>query len=468
MGFALSVLYFVVNYLTPPILFGPLAEYRVELIIAILIFIMSLHKLAGSIILKTPQSVAVAGLAAAMSLSILFGTHWITGAIKVVPTFLPCAYAYFLVCLHCNSKKKLQVIVFMLLLVCLFVITKGYLDMSRGVSGSSALQPGITEKNNPELFDMEHPYLITEGSASGEVVYRLRGLGIINDPNDFGQLLVCEIPLMFIFWRPGKMFRNIVFVLLPVCALLFGTYLTHSRGALLALMAMMIVAARRRIKTLPALLLAGVLFVAAMSLNFTGGRDISASAGSDRTVLWGSGMQILKSHLLFGVGLNNFADNCDGCGHTAHNSLIVCAAELGLFGLFFWCLFLFSTVRSALTLSSPASVSEAGPVISDKGRLEEKMGKTVLADKEEVNHLGRLLVLSLTGFLVAGWFLSRAYAMTFFLLGGIVEVVYEIALQQNMIVPRLRMARVLRYSGGLEVLLLLLMYILLRSVNLMH
>ena len=36
---------------------------------------------------------------------------------------------------------------------------------------------------------------------------------------------------------------------------------------------------------------------------------------------------MLKSHPLFGVGFGNFADYSD---HTAHNSIVVCAAELGL------------------------------------------------------------------------------------------------------------------------------------------
>jgi hypothetical protein len=303
---------------------------------------------------------------------------------------------------------------------------------------------------------------------AGESFYRLRGLGLINDPNDFGQVIVCLIPLLFIFWRTKTILRNIVFVVLPVCALLFGMYLTHSRGALLALMAIMIVTARRRTGTLPALLIAGGVFVAAMSLNFTGGRDISANAGSDRTALWSAGLQMLKSHPLFGVGLGNFIDNCNGCGLTAHNSLVICAAELGMFGLFFWCLFLFSSVRDALIIASPAKVSEAEPILSENGLLPLATRKIEVVDKAEVNRLGRLLVLSFTGFLVAGWFLSRSYVMTFFLLGGMVEVVYEMALQRGMIAPRLRMGRVLPYSGGLAVLLVLLMYILLRTVNLTH
>jgi hypothetical protein len=422
----------------------------------------------GSVILKTPQSLALIGLAFAGSLSVLFGMHWALGAMQAFPTFLPCVYAYILVCLHCDSKKKLQIIVFMLLLVCLFVITNGYIDERRGVSGDSTLQPGDTESINSYLWDREHPYLLAMRNDTGEYFYRLRGLGLINDPNDFGQLIICLIPLMFIFWRPKRTPGNIVFVLIPVCVLLFGMYLTHSRGAVLALMAMLILAARRRTGTIPALLIAAGVFIAAMSLNFTGGRDISAGAGSDRTALWGAGMQMLKSHPFFGVGLGNFTDNCDGCGHTAHNSLIICAAELGLFGLYFWCLFLFSSIRDAVALASSAKVSEASSFMPEKVPFEQRSRGVVVIDKEEINRLGRLLFISFTGFLVAGWFLSRAYVMTFFLLGGMIEVVYEMALRRGMIAPRLRMSRVLLYSGILAVLLVLLMYILLRTVNLMH
>jgi hypothetical protein len=468
MGFVLSILYFVTSYLTPPVLFGPLAVARVELILAIIIAFVSILKIRGSIILRTPQSVALIGLALAGSLSVLFGIHWAGGAVKAFPAFLPCAYAYFLVCLHCVSKKKLKIIVFMLLLVCMFVITKGYIDLMHGVSGNSAPQPGVAESYNPYLWDMQHPYLFRMGNDKGEFFYRLRGLGFINDPNDFAQLIVCLIPLMFIFWRPKKIISNIIFVTVPVSALLFGVYLTHSRGALLALMAIIILAARRRTGTLPALLLAGGVFAASLALNFTGGRDISADAGSDRTALWSSGLQMLKSHPLFGVGLGAFADNCDGCGHTAHNSLVVCAAELGLFGLYFWCLFLFPSIRDALAIASPAKVNETCPLMSEEGILELGESKIEVVEKAEINRFGRLLVLSFAGFLVAGWFLSRAYIMTFFLLGGMVEVVYEMALRRGMIAPRLQMARVLLYSSILAILLILLMYILLRTVNLMH
>jgi hypothetical protein len=286
---------------------------------------------------------------------------------------------------------------------------------------------------------------------------------LIGDPNDFAQLIACEIPLLFIFWRPRKMFLNMAFVLLPLCVLIYGVYLTHSRGALLALIAMAIVFAQRRIGKLPSLLLAGGLFVGAMALNFTGGRQISAASGEDRTALWGAGLQLLKSHPFFGVGPLRMPDYTGGL--TAHNSLVVCAAELGLFGLYFWCLFLFPTIKDSLAVSSPANVSEGHQIISDEGLIPQTTRKVEVIDKAEVIRLGRLIVLSLTGFLVAGWFLSRAFVMTFFLLGGIVEVVYEMALQRGMIAPRMRLGRMLPYAGVFAISLILLMYVTLLILN---
>jgi hypothetical protein len=465
MGFVLSVLYFVTSYLTPYVLFGPLAVYRIELVLAALVLLISLPALMKSFILKTPQSLALIGLALAVALSVLIAVRWPRGAVTAFLGFIPNAFAYFLVCLHCNSKKRLQVFVLMLLFVCLFVIARGYIDLLHGVSGGGPLQPEITESTSSNLWDMEHPYLLAQGSGTGEWVYRLRGLGEIHDPNDFGQLIVCVIPLMFIFWCPMKMLRNFVFVMLPVCVLLFGAFLTHSRGVLLALIAMAVVATRRRIGTLPALLMAGGVFIAAMALDFTGGRDISANAGSDRTALWGESLQLLKSHPLFGVGFGNLASYL---GLTAHNSVAVCAAELGIFGLYFWCLFLFPTVRDALAIASPAKVSEGEPIKPEEGLFPLATRKVEAVNKAEINHLGRLLVLSLTGFLVTGWFLSRAFVMTFFMLGGMTEVIFEMALQRGMIAHRPRLARVLLYAGILAISLILLMYVMLRVVNLMH
>ncbi len=457
MGFALSVLYFVTYYLTPETVFGPLAAYRIELILAVLVMFVSLPALSRSYLGKMPQSLALAGLAFAVFLSILVAVHWPGGAVQAFLGFIPNAFAFFLVCLHCNSRKKLQFMVLMLLFVCLFVMAHGSRDQMQGFSERETLQPGFTGT----------PYLLAMKNDAGAWIYRLRGLGEIADPNDFGQLIVCAIPLMFIFWRAKKTTHNIAFVLLPVCALLTGAFMTHSRGALLALMLVAVLAARRRIGTLPALVIGAGLFAAAMALHFTGGRDISAESGSDRTSLWGQSLELLKAHPLFGVGFNQMADYTD-THHTAHNSVAVCAAELGAFGLYFWSLFLLPTLRDALAIASPAQVSEGKPVEREKELFPAAAIKEESIDPAEIIRLGRLLVLSLFGFLAAGWFLSRAFVVTLFMLGGMVEVVFEMALQRGMIAPRMRFARVARNAGFLAFALILMMYLLLRTVNLMH
>lgn len=447
MGFALTILYFVTTYLGTGTVFGLLADYHVELIVAALVLLVSLPSLPKSFMLKTPQALALVGLTAAVFLSVLM-TGWAGGAVQAFQEFIPSGFAYFLVCLHCNSKKKLQIVVLMLLFVCLFVIAHGMIELRSIPQDTKGLPRGFST-----------PYLLGQGEANGQLFFRLRGQNFINDPNDFAQLMVCVIPLVFIFWRPKRMARNILFVLLPVGVLIYGAFLTHSRGCLLACLGMMIVAGRRRIGTMPSLLIAGGAFFAASKMGFTGGRDVSVESGAGRMALWGESIGALKSHPLFGVGFGRLPDYL---GLTAHNSIMVCAAELGLFGLFCWSMFLFPSLRDALALASFSKVNEAEPIVSMDARLLNGTKAKETIDKAEINRLGRLIVLSFTGFLVAGFFLSRAFVMTFFLLGGMAEVVYELALQRGMVSPRLKLDRTLLYSGVLSILLLVGVYILLR------
>ena len=342
-------------YLSPATIFGPLADIRIELILAALVFFVSLPALANSFIFKTPQSLAVIGLALAVSFSMIIGMHWPGGAPAALQGFIPNAYGYFLVCLHCNSKRKLQALVLLLLFVCLFVIARGYLDL-RHVVPLSAPQPEATEDAVLDEWNSEHPYLFAMNNDAGETFYRLRGLGEINDPNDFGQLTVCVIPLLFIFWRPKKMFLNIA------CC--------HPAGE------------RLGVRRLPHPL-------ARCPCSFDGSssrsgapahRDHSRACSRRRTILrglgtefhrrtgnlcrrrrrphgpLGEGLQMLKSNPLFGVGFHGFADYAGG--QTAHNSIVVCAGESACSGCTSGRSFLFPTLRDTLAAAAPEKVSE--------------------------------------------------------------------------------------------------------------
>src|SRR3954462_1998223 len=142
MGFVLAIVYLASAYVGVSAVFGALAPYRIELILAVLILLVSVPVLPRSPILKAPQSLALIGLAFTVFVSVLM-TGWAGGALQSFLDFIPCAFAYFLVCLHCGSKKKLQVLVLMLLSVCLFVIVRGSIDLQR-FGGTSLLRSGAT------------------------------------------------------------------------------------------------------------------------------------------------------------------------------------------------------------------------------------------------------------------------------------------------------------------------------------
>ncbi len=105
---------------------------------------------------------------------------------------------------------------------------------------------------------------------------------------------------------------NIVAVGIPVAILIVGMYLTHSRGAIVALTAILVVSARRKIGTIPAALIAAVLFVVSLAAGWSGGRDVSLDAGVDRLDAWYAGIELIKSHPLLGVGIGRFPDFNNG------------------------------------------------------------------------------------------------------------------------------------------------------------
>ena len=62
------------------VLFSALASLHVELILAVLLLVVSVPSLAKSFTLKTPQSLALLGMAVAVFLSVLVGASWLGGA----------------------------------------------------------------------------------------------------------------------------------------------------------------------------------------------------------------------------------------------------------------------------------------------------------------------------------------------------------------------------------------------------
>jgi len=490
MGLFFTLLYILTAYLAPDTLFGALAEYRVQLIIAILGIIFSIPSLQQSNLTRTPQTFALIGMWVAVFMSYLFN-----GLTRYAPEamldFLPSTFAFFFVVLNCKTKRHLQMVILVLLGASLFTIYMGYTAIL------------ARHFNSPYLYS-------GHDAATSETLSRLRGLSFINDPNDFAQLLVSLIPCLFFFWASKRGPQNFIFVLVPAGILLFGMFLTHSRGGMVAFLAVVLVSARRKIGTIPSAITAGVLFAIATVIGWSGGRDISIEQGADRMEAWATGLQLLKSHPIFGVGFLRFTEYYM---ITAHNTIVVCAAELGMFGLFFWVMFLIPTIRDAVVAgrtdkskeqlaeeeeektpferalaaratqtapmhfesatSAPEAINAA--LVSDARGNVAAMANPYFMNEEakelpeaELRRLARLMTFSLTGFLVAGWFLSRAYVMTLFIYGGMVQVLYRMALDQGLVPERMKLPRVMRFSAITAVILIAVVYVMLRIQNLMR
>jgi O-antigen ligase len=501
MGLFFTLLYILAAYLAPQTLFGDtLALAHIEVVIAAVALITSLFSISGSGLRTAIQTWAIAGLGVAILCPMIF-IGYLSGGLQVLIEFLPVVNSFFLIAINCRKKWHLQALVGVLFFSAIFTIGQGILaEMNGDVASGYLLRQKVSE-------------------ASAEYIIRYRGLSFLNDPNDFAQFMVSLIPCMFLFWEKGQSIRNFMMVYVPAGLLFLGMYLTHSRGGMVALMAIAIVAGRRKIGLMPAIIIGMVLFVGLSAAGFSGGRDVTA--GEDRMAAWSTGLSLIREHPVFGVGYNAFTDYND---ITAHNTFVVCAAELGLFGAFCWILMLFVTIRNvyvtakdpnavaleerrrralpfereametapagALTRNggvqapgsfaaaplmargSPSfafagepSASGAGSVLGYRPEMQpggEKEDNVNVSDAE-LRRMCGLMVLMFTGFLTAGWFLSRAYTMCLYVNAGIAYAVYMMARRRGIAPDPIPAGRAAKLTVGITLALLIAVYGIVRA-----
>ncbi len=140
-------------------------------------------------------------------------------------------------------------------------------------------------------------------------------------------------------------------------------------------------------------------------LNFSGGREFSASEGSaqGRIGAWEEGLALLKGSPVLGVGYRQFEEYY----HLAtHNSYVQCFSELGLLG---YAVFLTLLVLTFRELRSLQKIPEGDP-----------------AD-ENLRACASAIELSLVAFLVCCYFAARAYVPMLYWLLGMAAALGDIA-----------------------------------------
>lgn len=309
---------------------------------------------------------------------------WLRGALLAFQEFMITMVVCYLVLATISTMRQMRRLGIVLGLSSLFLALQGIAAMRLGF--------------RPDLF------IITQSTEQAEVfLYRIRALGYFADPNDLAQALLVSMPIIGLAWKKRRFIRNVFLVLVPFGIILCGIYLTRSRGAIVGLAVLALLMLQRRTGKLVALGMTGALVLGIIALDFTGGRGFSTgeSSASARIDAWYAGIEMLRSSPILGVGYGQFTEFHE---RTAHNSFVLCFAELGLVGYFLWIAILIVTIR------------DLAPVARKDAPYDE-----------DVRRWAGAIQLSLYVFLATAWFLSRTYVVTLYLLIAMAIVVVKFA-----------------------------------------
>ncbi|MEY4764750.1 MAG: hypothetical protein RI907_1423 [Pseudomonadota bacterium] len=328
----------------------------------------------------------LAGLSVAISLSVATN-GWVGGVPVVMADFSTSALLFLLVSFFAGTQESLRktCVVIVVSMVCLAA-----LSIYSYHTGYMVEKLVLQQANREDVPDGPARPSLPSEDVTGAFMWRIKAFGFFDDPNDFGQSMVMTLPFIFLWFTPGRRWRNLALVWLPAAVLIYGTYLTNSRGALLGLGSLTFFQIKERLGNVKSGFLLGGGALGALALNFTGGRGFSAKeeSAAGRIEAWFEGFQMLKSHPLFGVGYGQFTEH-----HwlTAHNSFVLCFAELGLVGYFFWMALVVSAFQAVFSVAKHAP---AGP---------DRQAAVVFRS-------------SIVGFFVCTYFLSRTYQPVLFVL----------------------------------------------------
>lgn len=268
---------------------------------------------------------------------------------------------------------------------------------------------------------------------------RIQYVGIFNDPNDLGMLFVACVPMAaYLGSRGGWMGLRRLFWMAVAGILVYGVYLTDSRGSLLALLMVMGVYIWQRRGVFVAGLLGcmavGVLLALPSRFNEI---DVEEASAQGRVDSWYEGLQMFQSHPLFGVGPDMYSDY----HHlTAHNSYVLVLAETGIIGFTLWLAFVIYCFRMMWAGSRPL-----GELAWENTSAPEADGdaETALAELDaleagiaEGRAIAMTLLLSLVGFFTSAFFLSRSYVVVLYLLAALVVAHYADMRREDPGLPR--------------------------------
>jgi O-antigen ligase len=366
--------YFLFLYVRPHEYVTALTGIPVMLLIgAATLVIMLVHmvvKKHASEFARAPQNWIVLWFLAVITASQL-QFMFVRGALTATQDFVSVVLLYFLVANLVNSESKLKFVFVFIVAVTITLAVQGIFQYFTGTG------------------------------LGGQEMYRgrIQAIGIFEDPNDLAMALVIVLPFLFFvmteYGSPGARLVSAV----AIAVLLVALFLTDSRGGMVSFAMLSFLLFARRFGWLAGIalgvVLVGVMFVASARM-----AEISTEEGSiyGRIEAWAVALDLFEQHPALGVGAGNYTEHHF---RTAHNSFLLCAAELGFIGYFPWIMLLYISIKNLGFIAKEA--------------VSRDMGNVVLY-VESARY-------ALIAYATSGFFLSRTYSELLFILLGLATAI---------------------------------------------
>lgn len=330
------------------------------------------------VLARVPQNMLMLWFFAAMIMSHVVRANPAT-TIETTMEFLPTIVMYFLIATLVSSHFKLKFTVNLIVLSTLFLAGSGFLQHFTGT--------GLGGKESYEG--------------------RIQAIGIFSDPNDLGLALVVVMPFFYLKLTEFSRLWQKPLALIGLVAILYALFLTQSRGGILALGVMLVLMLTRRLGRTFGLIAGGVVFLAIFALAPRMGTISTGEASAHgRVEAWSVGLDLFEAYPLFGVGAYNFTEYHF---RTAHNSFVLCATELGMFGLYPWIMLIYLSIKNNEFIASAVRQSRMRDV-------------AIYVDT---------IRYGLIAFAVGAYFLSRTYNAVLFLFIGLSAAVTNIFVKES-------------------------------------
>lgn len=363
----------------PAFLNQPLVDILAVTILIFLFLELLAKKDAG--LIRVPQNGMIFFLLLSVLLSHAVHTY-LQGMIDAFNLFIVNVLLYFILLNAVNTERKFKVAVWFIVLLILVLMVQGIYQVKHGLGWAGQ---GLT-------IDPHHPEV------------RINWIGIFGDPNDLALTFVMAagIVMAFIF---GKSHVIAKVVCIPfLWLLIYGIFLTNSRGGLIAIMVTVYFYFVRRTRRFVLGSIVGCLLAATLfAIGPSRAAIISSSEASanNRVQLWYEGIKMIKANPVFGVGFRMFEADLP---QTAHNSFILAASEFGFLGYFFWTALIYCSFKELSLI-----------------QMYDQRLKTYAIG----------LQAALVGFCAAAFFLSRTYVILPYMLFALSGSLFYLAQRRN-------------------------------------